>query len=91
MKVQTNTEAARAAQRETFDRILANRMLYCTVCDNNNGNCTIHNTTKMFAVERPDQEFDLHLNNGNLLEHFHEGEYDLQGGRHSQEDARCGC
>ncbi len=42
---------ASAAQREAFDRILANHMLYCTVCDNNNGNCTIHNTTKMLAVE----------------------------------------
>ena len=26
-------------------------MLYCTVCDNNNGNCTVHNTTKLLAVE----------------------------------------
>lgn len=25
------------------------------------------------APERPDDEFDLHLNNGRLLEHFHEG------------------
>jgi formate dehydrogenase major subunit len=25
------------------------------------------------APERPDTEFDLHLNNGRLLEHFHEG------------------
>jgi formate dehydrogenase major subunit len=24
-------------------------------------------------MERPDQEFDLHLNNGRMLEHFHEG------------------
>jgi len=24
-------------------------------------------------AERPDEEFDLHLNNGRLLEHFHEG------------------
>jgi formate dehydrogenase major subunit len=24
-------------------------------------------------VEQPDEEFDLHLNNGRLLEHFHEG------------------
>ena len=51
MNVLTNTAAASAAQREAFDRILANHMLYCTVCDNNNGNCTIHNTTKMLAVE----------------------------------------
>ncbi len=51
MKVQTKTKAASAAQREAFDRILANHMLYCTVCDNNNGNCVIHNTTKMLEVE----------------------------------------
>ena len=25
------------------------------------------------APEQPDAEFDLHLNNGRLLEHFHEG------------------
>src|ERR1700721_1333253 len=24
---------------------------YCTVCDNNNGNCTAHNTTKLLAIE----------------------------------------
>ncbi|WP_010581977.1 formate dehydrogenase subunit alpha [Schlesneria paludicola] len=51
MTVLTKTKAATAAQREAFDRILANHMLYCTVCDNNNGNCTIHNTTKMLQVE----------------------------------------
>ena len=51
MTVLTKSRAAEAAQREAFDRILVNHMLYCTVCDNNNGNCTIHNTTKMLAVE----------------------------------------
>jgi formate dehydrogenase major subunit len=51
MKVSTNSAAADAAQRAAFDRVLENHLLYCTVCDNNNGNCTIHNTTKMLAVE----------------------------------------
>jgi formate dehydrogenase major subunit len=51
MEVQTKSPRADAAQREAFDRILSNHMLYCTVCDNNNGNCTIHNTTKMLQVE----------------------------------------
>jgi formate dehydrogenase major subunit len=51
MRVTTNSPAASAAQRQAFDRILENHMLYCTVCDNNNGNCTVHNTTKMLAVE----------------------------------------
>src|SRR5271170_3868841 len=51
MAVSTKSPRADAAQREAFDRILGNHMLYCTVCDNNNGNCTVHNTTKMLAVE----------------------------------------
>jgi formate dehydrogenase major subunit len=49
--VSTKSARADAAQREAFDRILGNHMLYCTVCDNNNGNCTVHNTTKLLAVE----------------------------------------
>src|ERR1700722_10286343 len=49
MKVVTNSPPAAAAQRLAFDRILENHMLYCTVCDNNNGNCTVHNTTKMLG------------------------------------------
>ena len=51
MIVNTASPRADAAQREAFDRILGNHMLYCTVCDNNNGNCTVHNTTKLLAVE----------------------------------------
>jgi formate dehydrogenase major subunit len=51
MVVETKSSRADTAQREAFDRMLSNHMLYCTVCDNNNGNCTIHNTTKMLAVE----------------------------------------
>ena len=51
MQVTTESSRAQAAQREAFDRILGNHMLYCTVCDNNNGNCTVHNTTAMLGVE----------------------------------------
>jgi formate dehydrogenase major subunit len=51
MQVQTKSTRADAAQREGFDRLLKDHMLYCTVCDNNNGNCTMHNTTKMLAVD----------------------------------------
>lgn len=50
MTVVTESRAVDAAQREAFDRILENHDLYCTVCDNNNGNCTIHNTTDHLAV-----------------------------------------
>jgi formate dehydrogenase major subunit len=51
MEIFSKSPRADAAQREAFDRILGNHLLYCTVCDNNNGNCTIHNTTKMLGVE----------------------------------------
>jgi formate dehydrogenase major subunit len=51
MEVRTNTSSAVAARREAFDRILGNHLLYCTVCDNNNGNCVVHNTTKLLAIE----------------------------------------
>jgi formate dehydrogenase major subunit len=57
MKVETKSTRADTAQREAFDRLLKDHMLYCTVCDNNNGNCTIHNTTKMLEVEHQKYPF----------------------------------
>src|ERR1700746_3093951 len=51
MEVLTESAKARTAQNEAFDRILGNHQLYCTVCDNNNGNCTVHNTTRLLQVE----------------------------------------
>ncbi|MGA8730578.1 MAG: 2Fe-2S iron-sulfur cluster-binding protein, partial [Terracidiphilus sp.] len=51
INVVTSSPRADAARREAFDRILGNHMLYCTVCDNNNGNCTVHNTTRLLHVE----------------------------------------
>src|SRR5262249_43045301 len=57
MSVVTKSHAVLAAQHEAFDRILGNHMLYCTVCDNNNGNCTVHNTTEFLAVEHQKSPF----------------------------------
>src|SRR6202051_4461610 len=51
LSVSTVSPKAHAARQEAFDRILSNHMLYCTVCDNNNGNCTVHKTTKLMAIE----------------------------------------
>jgi len=51
MEISTKSDKAVAAQREAFDRILSNHVLYCTVCDNNNGNCTVHNTEKLLSIE----------------------------------------
>ena len=51
IRVETESRRAQAAQREAFDRVLGNHLLYCTVCDNNNENCTVHNTTALLKVE----------------------------------------
>jgi formate dehydrogenase major subunit len=57
MRVTTKGERVDIAQREAFDRILQNHELYCTVCDNNNQNCTIHNTTADLDVKHQAREF----------------------------------
>jgi formate dehydrogenase major subunit len=51
LSVDTQSKHVDAAQREAFDRILGNHLLYCTVCDNNNQNCTVHNTTAELDVK----------------------------------------
>ncbi|MCL6489951.1 MAG: (2Fe-2S)-binding protein, partial [Alicyclobacillus mali] len=51
MEVRTKSVAARYARKEAMDRILKNHELYCTVCDNNNGNCVLHNTVMEMGVE----------------------------------------
>jgi formate dehydrogenase major subunit len=53
MTVVTSSARADLVQREAFGRILGNHLLYWTVCDNNNGNCTVHDTTKMLADSVP--------------------------------------
>src|ERR1700722_11090081 len=57
MNVETVGEPVDIAQREAFDRILQNHMLYCTVCDNNNQNCTIHNTTAVLDVKHQSRPY----------------------------------
>ena len=57
MEVSTKSVRAVDAQREAFDQVLRNHLLYCTVCDNNNGACTVHNTTRLLAVEHQKNPF----------------------------------
>jgi formate dehydrogenase major subunit len=56
--VLTRSDRADVAQRDAFDRILHHHDLYCTVCDNNNQNCTVHNTTKELAVKHQVRKFE---------------------------------
>ncbi|TCP59306.1 formate dehydrogenase major subunit [Tumebacillus sp. BK434] len=57
MTVNSVSEKAKAAQLEAMQRILQNHELYCTVCDNNNGNCKVHNTADYLQVEHNKYEF----------------------------------
>ncbi|GGE12110.1 formate dehydrogenase subunit alpha [Marinithermofilum abyssi] len=57
MSIFTSSERAKRAQNEAMDRILENHMLYCTVCDNNNGNCRIHNTAELLEIEHQTRPF----------------------------------
>ncbi|MDE1176621.1 MAG: formate dehydrogenase subunit alpha [Edaphobacter sp.] len=57
MNVVTTGETVDIAQREAFDRILKNHQLYCTVCDNNNQNCTVHNTTAVLDVKHQSRHY----------------------------------
>lgn len=51
MSVSLSGERVKEAQTEAMDSLLENHLLYCTVCDNNNGNCTLHNTAEMMGIE----------------------------------------
>ncbi|WP_047152298.1 formate dehydrogenase subunit alpha [Aneurinibacillus tyrosinisolvens] len=57
MNVVTDSDVVKEAQLEAMSRILENHELYCTVCDNNNGNCKLHNTAEHLQLEHQKYEF----------------------------------
>lgn len=57
MQISTESSLVKAAQQESMSRILKNHELYCTVCDNNNGNCVVHNTTEKLGIEHQTYPF----------------------------------
>jgi formate dehydrogenase major subunit len=48
-------------------------LLYTKQFNFPDGKARLHPVSFREATDRPDAEFDLHLNNGGLLEHFHTG------------------
>ncbi|WP_411350229.1 formate dehydrogenase subunit alpha [Paenibacillus sp. WLX2291] len=57
MRITLQTDLVKDAQQESMSRILRNHELYCTVCDNNNGNCIVHNTTEKLGIEHQTYPF----------------------------------
>ncbi|HEK9100703.1 formate dehydrogenase subunit alpha [Bacillus cereus] len=58
MNVDTLSQTMKDAQYEAMSRILKNHELYCTVCDNNNGNCVVHNTAEYLEIEHQKYKFE---------------------------------
>lgn len=56
MEVGLATEQAESARMEGINRVTANHELYCSVCDNNNGNCDVHNAVRDMHV--PGQHYE---------------------------------
>src|SRR3984893_7576693 len=57
MKVVTYSKRAKDARSDAFDTILGNHLLYCTVCDNNNEDCRVHNTAVALKIEHQQTPF----------------------------------
>lgn len=58
MKVVSRGERVEAARYEAMSRVLHNHELYCTVCDNNNGNCEVHNTAQQLRLNHQEYDFE---------------------------------
>ena len=57
LRVQTAVPKASAARQEAMHRLLGNHDLYCTICDRNNGDCDVHNATKLLGLENQKYPF----------------------------------
>lgn len=51
MRITSQEGRARAAQLAALAEILRNHNMYCTVCDNNNGDCGLHNVVYRMGIE----------------------------------------
>ncbi len=55
--VSSTSPRVSAARYEAASRILQNHELYCTICDNNNGSCTVHNVVRDLDLGHPRYPF----------------------------------
>lgn len=55
MRITSDSERAKNARHEGMHRVLAKHELYCTLCENNTGDCQLHNT--FAAMDIPIQRY----------------------------------
>lgn len=56
-QVDHSSKKVRDIQSEATQRLLKNHELYCTVCENNNGDCSLHNTVHTLGIEEQKYPF----------------------------------
>ena len=57
MQISSRDPQAVAARHEGMDRLLSKHELYCTVCENNNGDCSLHNA--VVEMDIPIQRYEF--------------------------------
>lgn len=57
LEVKLLDDRAPAARHEAIQRVMAKHELYCTVCENNNGNCEVHDTVRDMHVDHQAYDF----------------------------------
>lgn len=70
MVIERTSEKAEEARVEAMNRLLRNHELYCTVCENNNGNCKLHNTVEMMGIEEQKYPFEPKID-GRVVDNSH--------------------
>ena len=55
--ISTSNTRARSAQENAISKLLGNHELYCTLCENNNGDCVVHNTVTNSKISHPAYPF----------------------------------
>ncbi|WP_238443124.1 formate dehydrogenase subunit alpha [Salsipaludibacter albus] len=58
LEVQVDTARARAAREEAGQRLIRTHELYCTICDNNNGDCVLKHGVEGAGVRRQRDEYE---------------------------------
>lgn len=57
LEITSDSQRSHAARHEGMDRLLAKHELYCTLCENNTGDCTLHNTVADMSIPIQRYEF----------------------------------
>ncbi|QRF74866.1 Formate dehydrogenase subunit alpha [Thermoplasmatales archaeon] len=58
LKIDTVNSSIIELQTEATNRILRNHDMYCTVCENNNGDCALHNTVHNLGIDQQKYSFE---------------------------------